>query len=125
MWHCNSSGEVKSDFFLSGVTSLGLTARLEQMLLLQLTSSGADGNELDTTQAPTASDQDQKISQVENPSGIWNSFITEEGSSDRGKRTVHYLCQSWRGEEGGRASKKGGLVHFKSENKVFGSRNIF
>ena len=45
----------------------------------------------------TANDGQLEISQVEDPSGMWSSFIAEEGSLDRAQRIVHYLCERERG----------------------------
>ena len=62
----------------------------------------------------TANDGQLEISQVEDPSGMWSSFIAEEGSLDRAQRIVHYLCQRERerGGGGGEGVAKRGLVTF-------------
>ena len=79
--------------------------------------------ELTAAQVPTANDRQLEISQVEDPSGIWNSFISEEGSSGRGQSTVLYLCRN--SEHWGRVSKKRDFVLFSNAGTGWGSRNIF
>ena len=41
-----------------------------------------------------------RFPKLKDPSGVWNSFITEEGSLDRPQGAVHYLCQGV-GKKGG------------------------
>ena len=135
MWHCsNSYGQVKLvGFSLIDFPLLGLIDHLEQVLLLQLTMFPvmimcrhspklSRASELTATQVPTANDRQLEISQVEDLSGIWNSFIEEEGSSGRGRGTVHYVCQN--GGQGGRGSKKGDLCHFQKRGQG-GGQGIF
>ena len=34
-----------------------------------------------------------RFPKLKDPSGLWNSFIAEEGSLERAQGAVHYLCQ--------------------------------
>ena len=94
-----------SDFTFSSQSShlFGLTDDLEQVLLLQLTAfpviivSGqflklSQTSQLTIAQVPTANVRQIEISQVDDPSGMWNSLIAEEGSLNRGQGTVQYYC---------------------------------
>ena len=135
MWHCSiSSSRVKLvGFLLADFPFLGITDHLAQVLLLQLTTFPviircrqspklSRASELAATEVPTTNDRKLEISQVEDPSGIWNSFIAEEGSSGRGRGTVQYLCRN--GGRWERVSKKRDLCHFQKRGQG-GGQGIF